>query len=97
MKEVTEEAINRAMAQSGNARLVALNQSVLVPLLDAKIENGIAILCQNFKAKGQISMEQLALVSVCRDLKEDFKAIARTGEKANQVINMFPTDKKQGE
>lgn len=95
-KEITPEKLNRALGQASDAKLVALNRNVIDPMLDQKIELGLVALCQRFKTNGSIAMEQIALISICRDLKDDFKALALRGERANQVINMFPTN-KQGE
>lgn len=97
MAELDADKMNAVLSQAADAKLLALNSNVLYPLLNKKIEENLVSLCEAFKRSGSISIEKLAHISVCRDLKVELDTLARKGERAHKIINMFPEETKQGE
>lgn len=72
----------KLMGQAANARLVHLNEQLVFPLLQSRIEQTLAAACFELSSTGIASVGKLAYIAACRDLIQELGAIARNGDRA---------------
>lgn len=84
------EETEKLMRAAANAKLVHLNEQLLYPMLQTKVEERLASLCNELKASGTVKLADVAYIAACRDLLADLEAKARYGDKAAQKLNYHP-------
>lgn len=78
------------LRRANDARLVHMNEQLVYPILDLKVEEALAQLCLDFKMNGSVSISKVAYMAACRDLKIELEAVARTGDHAAVKLNLNP-------
>ena len=76
----------KLLESAANAKLIHLNESLIFPMLDKRVDMKLAELCENFKSKGEVRLADVAYISVCRDIMTDLNSVARHGDKAASVL-----------
>jgi hypothetical protein len=77
---------HRLISSAADAKLVHLNDGVIFPLLNRKIEEQIADLCETFKGTSTIKASSVAYISACRDIMRELESIARHGDRAAETL-----------
>lgn len=80
----------KLMSEAANAKLVHLNQQIVFPLLQEKIEQQLAQMCEKFKTDGTVNPGSVAYISACRDILIELDSIARRGDRAGARLNLNP-------
>ena len=80
----------KLLQSAANARLIHLNEQLLFPLLQGKIDERIASLCEALKAQGEVKLSDVAYIAACRDLLQELNSKARHGEHAAKKLNLNP-------
>lgn len=78
------------MSQAANARLVHLNEQLIFPLLDRKIAERMAAMCEQVKKDGTASVGDVAYIAALRDLHTELIAITRQGDRASEKLGHNP-------
>lgn len=74
-----DEKEERLHKSAANAKLLSLNESVLFPLLNKKVEQNIATLCEDFKQGKPVDLNAIAYLAVARDMVQELDSLARHG------------------
>lgn len=86
MTKEQEALLNKA----ANARLIHLNEQLIFPLLQTKVEERLASLCDALKSKGEVKLADVAYIAAIRDIREELMAKARQGDQASAKLNLYP-------
>jgi hypothetical protein len=77
----------KLLSQAADARLVHMNEHLIFPLLNKRIDMAVTELCTQLKTDGQVKLSTVAYMAACRDLATELEAIARTGDRAFNQLN----------
>ena len=86
MKADQQNLLNKA----ADARLIHMNEQLLFPILEGKVEQYLSQLCETFKDTGEVKVSAVAYIAACRDLMQELEAKARHGDRAAEKLNLNP-------
>lgn len=75
---------------AADARLIHLNEQLIFPLLQTKLDERLASLCEALKFEGTVKMADVAYIAAVRDIMLELKAKAGQGDRATDKLNMYP-------
>jgi len=81
----------KLLSQAADAKLVRMNEQVLFPLLNRRIDQCLASLCESFKHDGSVKAYEVAYIAAVRDIMVELGQVARHGERAAEKLNLNPS------
>ena len=81
---------DKLLQQAADAKLVHLNENTIFPLLQSRIDQQIADMCNRMKKDGSVTVADVAYISACRDLMVELSSIAKNGDRAAVKLNLYP-------
>lgn len=80
----------KLLNQAADARLIHLNEQIIFPLLQNKIDERLASLCEAFKTDGSVRTGDVAYIAAARDILLELNTKARQGDRASDKLNQNP-------
>jgi hypothetical protein len=86
----TEKETERLLNQAANAKLIHLNEQLIFPMLQARVDERLAHLCEAFKTDGTVRLADVAYIAAVRDILMELDTKARHGDRAQAKLNLNP-------